>query len=199
MLCGLHRATDRPAGRRRFCPFPPQRHRPVCQSQEAAFLAILSAQARVFRKPSWPSAGSVRTAIPLRSICRCVPGTPLGAIESSRGLRPSRALRGFFDSLKRFPEGNRFRGGRQCRPPILCRNAAWNARRAVRAGPGCGLRGRGAARPSPPLGRQCRPRETAKRGAFRIEGSSLWSCLDQISGVRIRNCTLPVISADLPA
>ena len=30
----------------------------------------------------------------------CPPYTPLGAIESSRGLRPSRALRGFFDSLK---------------------------------------------------------------------------------------------------
>ena len=29
----------------------------------------------------------------------CPPYTPLGAIESSRGLRPSRALRGFFDSL----------------------------------------------------------------------------------------------------
>ena len=27
------------------------------------------------------------------------PYTPLGSIESSRGLRPSRALRGFFDSL----------------------------------------------------------------------------------------------------
>ena len=31
----------------------------------------------------------------------CPPYTPLGAIESSRGQRPSRALRGFFDSLKR--------------------------------------------------------------------------------------------------
>ena len=29
----------------------------------------------------------------------CPPYTPLGAIESSKGLRPSRALRGFFDSL----------------------------------------------------------------------------------------------------
>ena len=34
-------------------------------------------------------------------IVPCPPYTPLGAIESSRGLRPSRALRGFFDSLKR--------------------------------------------------------------------------------------------------
>ena len=32
-------------------------------------------------------------------IVPCPPYTPLGAIESSRGLRPSRALRGFFDSL----------------------------------------------------------------------------------------------------
>ena len=29
----------------------------------------------------------------------CPPYTPLGTIESSRGLRPFRALRGFFDSL----------------------------------------------------------------------------------------------------
>ena len=34
-------------------------------------------------------------------IVPCPPYTPLGAIESSRGLRPSRALRGFFDSLGR--------------------------------------------------------------------------------------------------
>ena len=33
-------------------------------------------------------------------IVPCPPYTPLGAIESSRGLRPSRALRGFFDSLR---------------------------------------------------------------------------------------------------
>ena len=32
------------------------------------------------------------------------PYTPLGAIASSRGLRPSRALRGFFDSPARLPE-----------------------------------------------------------------------------------------------
>ena len=32
-------------------------------------------------------------------IAPCPPYMPLGAIESSRGLRPSRALRGFFDSL----------------------------------------------------------------------------------------------------
>ena len=32
-------------------------------------------------------------------IVPCPPYTPLGTIESSRGLRPSRALRGFFDSL----------------------------------------------------------------------------------------------------
>ena len=40
-------------------------------------------------------------------IVPCPPYTPLGAIESSRGLRPSRALRGFFDSLsaeRRFRE-----------------------------------------------------------------------------------------------
>ncbi|MDY2793197.1 MAG: hypothetical protein SOT76_10730, partial [Eubacteriales bacterium] len=34
-------------------------------------------------------------------IAPCPPYTPLGTIESSKGLRPSRALRGFFDSLKR--------------------------------------------------------------------------------------------------
>ena len=33
-------------------------------------------------------------------IVPCPPYTPLGAIESSRGLRPSRALREFFDSLR---------------------------------------------------------------------------------------------------
>ena len=33
-------------------------------------------------------------------IAPCPPYTPLGTIESSRGLRPSRALRGFFDSLR---------------------------------------------------------------------------------------------------
>ena len=33
-------------------------------------------------------------------IAPCPPYTPLGTIESSKGLRPSRALRGFFDSLK---------------------------------------------------------------------------------------------------
>ena len=32
-------------------------------------------------------------------IAPCPPYTPLGTIESSKGLRPSRALRGFFDSL----------------------------------------------------------------------------------------------------
>ena len=32
-------------------------------------------------------------------IVPCPPYTPLGTIESSKGLRPSRALRGFFDSL----------------------------------------------------------------------------------------------------
>ena len=37
-------------------------------------------------------------------IVPCPPDTPLGAIESSRGLRPSRALRGFFDSLCDFPQ-----------------------------------------------------------------------------------------------
>ena len=34
-------------------------------------------------------------------IAPCPPYTPLGTIESSKGLRPSRALRGFFDSLGR--------------------------------------------------------------------------------------------------
>ena len=34
-------------------------------------------------------------------IAPCPPYTPLGTIESSKGLRPSRALRGFFDSLTR--------------------------------------------------------------------------------------------------
>ena len=56
-------------------------------------------------------------------IAPCPPYTPLGTIESSKGLRPSRALRGFFDSLKsqnslrffyrrcRFPLWKRSRGG----------------------------------------------------------------------------------------
>ena len=33
-------------------------------------------------------------------ILPCPPYMPLGTIESSKGLRPSRALRGFFDSLR---------------------------------------------------------------------------------------------------
>ena len=41
-------------------------------------------------------------------IAPCPPYTPLGTIESSKGLRPSRALRGFFDSLTPLPFG---RGG----------------------------------------------------------------------------------------
>ena len=48
-------------------------------------------------------------------IVPCPPYTPLGAIESSRGLRPSRALRGFFDSLSDSLKGIAF-GGR-LRPP----------------------------------------------------------------------------------
>ena len=38
-------------------------------------------------------------------IAPCPPYTPLGTIESSKGLRPSRALRGFFDSLPENPKG----------------------------------------------------------------------------------------------
>ena len=41
-------------------------------------------------------------------IVPCPPYTPLGAIESSRGLRPSRALQGFFDSLKARPQSRAF-------------------------------------------------------------------------------------------
>ena len=33
-------------------------------------------------------------------IAPCPPYTPLGTIESSKGLRPSRALRGFFDGAQ---------------------------------------------------------------------------------------------------
>ena len=43
------------------------------------------------------------------------PYTPLGAIGSSRGLRPSRALRGFFDSLSDSLKGIAFDG--RLRPP----------------------------------------------------------------------------------
>ena len=55
-------------------------------------------------------------------IAPCPPYTPLGTIESSKGLRPSRALRGFFDSLRAAALSTGqcpapLADGRQCRLP----------------------------------------------------------------------------------
>ena len=63
-------------------------------------------------------------------IAPCPPYTPLGTIESSKGLRPSRALRGFFDSLKRrkaLARGRRSGGGRRVLL-ALCPSLLWGTR-----------------------------------------------------------------------
>ena len=59
-------------------------------------------------------------------IVPCPPYTPLGTIESSRGLRPSRALRGVFDSLS-----SPFRGAQTVKKPRRAREGRSPFDRAV--------------------------------------------------------------------